>query len=555
MNQSILPVLLILLLVRCTYRSESEPRPQKAISLIQLSNRISLTNPDTALVIARQAFLLGQDMEDEQQMAESAKLMGKIYYQMGGFNLAIQQLNLANQLFQNLQEKKQQAEVNNLLGMVYERSGNTSQSFVYLFQALHMYEQLNNVAGKARVYGSIGHVYEKSQMYDSALWYQKKALDFSIIQSDTSDLAEIHDNLGSIYEDLGKYDDAHKHFQIALYLNEAVGNSAAAIININNVGDIYRKKRQFESALIYTRRALKMSESAGLKYQIKSACRDLSKIYDDLHLYDSAFYYLSRSYEITDEIFTERIASEIARTQGLYELEQKQQRITLLEKERRFNRSLMILSTIAASFILVLGGLILYQQRSKNNKTRKLLTAEAQLAKTALENTKLNEQKLKTELENKYLKEEQLQQELELKSKSLTKSALHMIQKNEFLHELRTKLKDIKKGDEETQKKKIKRLIKSIDYNFNIDDDWQEFEQVFQQVHSDFFVKLNQMYPDLSPSEVRLCAMIRLNLHSKDMAAIMGISNDSLRIARYRLRKKLGLSKGANLYAFIVNIG
>src|SRR5690606_8599640 len=151
----------------------------------------------------------------------------------------------------------------------------------------------------------------------------------------------------------------------------------------------------------------------------------------------------------------------------------------------------------------------------------------------------------------KLLKEEQLQQELELKSKSLTKSALHMIQKNEFLRMLRTKLKELKKGDEDSTAKKVKKLIKSIDLNFNMDDDWQEFETIFQQVHSVFFLRLKELYPDLSPSEVRLCAMIRLNLHSKDMSAIMGISQDSLRIARYRLRKRLGLERGANLYPFI----
>ena len=130
-----------------------------------------------------------------------------------------------------------------------------------------------------------------------------------------------------------------------------------------------------------------------------------------------------------------------------------------------------------------------------------------------------------------------------------------MIQKNEFLNDIKSRLKDIRKGEPELQEKRIKKLIKSIDFNFTLDDDWQEFETVFQQVHSEFFEKLKLLYPKLTPAEVRLCAMIRLNLHSKDMAAIMGISQDSLRIARYRLRKKLGLDKGSNLYTYILNIG
>ena len=371
----------------------------------------------------------------------------------------------------------------------------------------------------------------------------------------TTGLADIHDNIGSIYEDLSQYEKAQFHFEKALKVNQQSNNYTAAIVNINNIGDTYRKRGDLQTALTYSLQALELAEGANLNYQIKSACRDLSKIYEALDEPEQALAYLIRSYEITDDIFSAQIASEIAKTQAVYELEQKQQRITILEQERSFNRSITLISSGAVLLFFFLGGFIFYQQKSKNIKKRKLLEAEASLAKTQLENTQLSEQKLKTELENTSLKEQQLLQELDLKSKSLTKSALHMIQKNEFLNDIKSRLKDIRKGEPELQEKRIKKLIKSIDFNFTLDDDWQEFETVFQQVHSEFFEKLKLLYPKLTPAEVRLCAMIRLNLHSKDMAAIMGISQDSLRIARYRLRKKLGLDKGSNLYTYILNIG
>ena len=113
----------------------------------------------------------------------------------------------------------------------------------------------------------------------------------------------------------------------------------------------------------------------------------------------------------------------------------------------------------------------------------------------------------------------------------------------------------MKSSKDETTNKAIKKVIRSINYTFSIDDDWQEFETVFQQVHVQFFEQLRKNHPDLTSAETRLCAMMRLNLDSKDMATIMGISQDSLRIARYRLRKKLGIDKGANLYSFMMNIG
>jgi DNA-binding CsgD family transcriptional regulator len=338
-------------------------------------------------------------------------------------------------------------------------------------------------------------------------------------------------------------------------LNERVGNLTAVTVNLNNIGDVYRKTGRLNEAESFSLKALELAYETQQDYQVKSACRDLSKLYLLRKDFEKAYSYLEKSYDLTDNIFSDQIAEELARSQSLYELQQKQQRITLLESERGANRLITILSVGGIISFLVFGGVLFYQQRTKNRKERSLLEAQAEIAKKELENTQLNEQKLKAELENKLLREEQLKNELDLKSQSLTNSALHMIQKNEFLSEMRSQLKDLKKAQADTVQKKIKRLIKSIDLNFNMDDDWQEFESIFQQVHSDFFRKLNDMYPSLSASEVRLCAMIRLNLQSKDMAAIMGISQDSLRIARYRLRKRLGLERGANLYNFIINIG
>ncbi len=400
----------------------------------------------------------------------------------------------------------------------------------------------------------ISAICSKKEEFDSALYFQNLALMYYSTSTDTLGLANIHDNLGSIHEDLKNYEEAYFHFQMALSLNKSISNYEQAVVNTNNIGDVFRKRGDLKNALVYTQRALELAEKANLDYQVKSANRDLSKIYLALGDVETAFSYLDTAYEMTDNIFSGEIATQIAQTRSIYELDQKKQQIELLEKEKQFDHTLSrVFGSVALGFLL-LGALIIYQQRAKSSKGRKLLEAEALLARKELENTQLSEQKLIAILENKQLREDQLHQEIELKGKSLTNSALHMIQKNEFLQDIRGKLSDLKKGSPDTVEKKIKRLIKSIDMNFSLDEDWQEFESIFEQVHSDFYKKLKMLYPDLNASEVRLCAMIRLNLQSKDIAAVMGISHDSLRIARYRLRKRLGLSKGSNLYSFLVNV-
>ena len=554
-RQLFLPIIFTLLVIQlsCTDQQETVSNP-RIDGLLALAENIQHTQSDTALQIIREALETSKTEEYTGGIAKASHLMGNLLYQMGGLSHSIEHLNRALAIYQQNSQLQQQGHVNLTLAKVYQRSGNQNISFLFLHQARELFSKVNDEAGMSMVLSNLGHFYEKSEQYDSALLFQKRALELLQRIDEQSGLAEIHDNLGSIYEDLNRFEEAKEQFEMALEINQANNNQSSAIVNLNNIGDTYRKRGAFDQALSYSLEALQLAEKAHLNYQIKSACRDLSKLYSELGAYDTAFSYLNRGYEMTDNIFNEQIAAEIANTQAIYELEQKQQRITILEKERTLNRRITLFSSVGVALFILLGGLVFYQQKSKNVKKRKLLEAQARLTKTELENTQLSEQKLKTELENTALKEEQLRQELELKSKSLTKSALHMIQKNEFLQDLRKRLKDVRKGEPELQDKRIKKLIKSIELNFNMDDDWQEFEAVFQQVHSEFFEKLKMLYPNLSPAEVRLCAMLRLNLHSKDMAAIMGISQDSLRIARYRLRKRLGLDKGSNLYTFILNI-
>ena len=85
-------------------------------------------------------------------------------------------------------------------------------------------------------------------------------------------------------------------------------------------------------------------------------------------------------------------------------------------------------------------------------------------------------------------------------------------------------------------------------------DFWQEFEIRFQEVHSTFYTKLQDQFPNLSPNELKLCAFLRLNMTTKDIASITYQSDTSIRMARFRMRKKLGLNQEENLVSFLTQI-
>jgi DNA-binding CsgD family transcriptional regulator len=101
---------------------------------------------------------------------------------------------------------------------------------------------------------------------------------------------------------------------------------------------------------------------------------------------------------------------------------------------------------------------------------------------------------------------------------------------------------------------KLNSLKKLVDHSFSIDKDWEDFRLHFEQVHQDFFKLLKDRCPELSNSELKLCALVKLNLNMKEMSAILGISPESVKTARYRLRKKLQLSHEESLSDFIMDI-
>jgi DNA-binding CsgD family transcriptional regulator len=144
----------------------------------------------------------------------------------------------------------------------------------------------------------------------------------------------------------------------------------------------------------------------------------------------------------------------------------------------------------------------------------------------------------------------ELTNSLEEKNKRLAINTLKLVKKNEFENSIVSKLLEISKISDPESKKKIRRLSNSIENNTN-SLIWSEFEKSFVEVNSSFYKYLKDNYPDLSKNEKKICAFIKLNMNTKDIAAILNISNRGVETARYRLRKKLAIDKEVNLYQFI----
>ena len=151
------------------------------------------------------------------------------------------------------------------------------------------------------------------------------------------------------------------------------------------------------------------------------------------------------------------------------------------------------------------------------------------------------------------LKEEKTKSELEHVNNLLAASTMNLVVKNEFIESIKEELKELRQKEiKHEAKQAVEKIVKEIDITLRIQEDWKQFEYHFDKVHGGFLNRLRNNYPDLSPNEQKLCAFLRLNLNTKEIANLLSISLRGVEVARYRLRKKLELEKGQNLSKFIL---
>lgn len=156
------------------------------------------------------------------------------------------------------------------------------------------------------------------------------------------------------------------------------------------------------------------------------------------------------------------------------------------------------------------------------------------------------------------LEEEKLQIELRARQDELVRSRMNVVRKNEMLQEIKKTAVSINNGLSEenlpTIKRRVVRLIGQIDTNIEHDDDLEAFRNSFDSVHHNFLKTLGERYPQLSHKEKMLCAYIRMDLMSKEIAPLLNISIRGVEISRYRIRQKLALSQKDNLTEFLQSL-
>ncbi len=321
----------------------------------------------------------------------------------------------------------------------------------------------------------------------------------------------------------------------------AVAQSADSLeepahISLVEMGTQAFARAQFTSALHYFDQAINQYDTSAASKEVLELCQMMSATHQALGNYRNALIFQQRAGRLKVEIANKETQHRIDALGNTLQAELAHAELLSLKKERRNTIAIIIMLVLLVVLIGVMATLIVVRNKAK--------AALAQQQRNILEDSI----RMKTEAERV------LKAELDFKVRELTSFTLHLIQKKEMLFGLKMQIEEIRSKVDDESKHKLARILAAINLSQRQDKDWENFKIYFEQVHHGFLDRLLEIYPDLNSNDLKLCALIKLNLDTRQIASVLDIAPESAKVAKHRIRKKLGIAHPEELQIFFSNL-
>lgn len=513
--------------------------------------------------------------------------LGQHYWGVSNFPLALSSYQQALKIAQNENDSIWLGRIFNYIGIIYENKGDFEKSLQNHFKGLKIRENIKNQRGVTISYLNIGIAYSSNGQIEKGMEYYFKALETNKGVKEKRLEAHATYHLSTSFRRQKKYDTALEYAQKALKIAEEIEESPLILDANNALGLLATQKRQFEQgrafyqkvcdlaekeqiwlifanslhhfaenykqegnydkASEYAQKSLTLAKKHGLKAEEENAYQLLSQIYAAQGKFSEAYLYFEKFNALKDSIFTLEKNKQILELTTQYETEKKEQQIQLdrieIQKQQNITYSLIILVIL----LFFITAAIVYAYRSKQKVLQQSIVIQNQEKILAKSEKSRVEMQLQINIEKQ-------EREVEMHQKELLYYTHSLVQKTELLEEVRQELELLKSNAGKELDEHINSLNRLFDSTILTETDWEEFKNLFDQVYKGFFTILKSNFPDLSQAEIRICALIKLNLTTKEAANMLAISPESVNKARYRLRKKLNLSAEESLDEVISTI-
>ena len=476
------------------------------------------TNTEALEKYARQALEMATDLDYPTGVADAHMMIGISFWARDLHDQAMEHYFIALDIFQETDNKPRVAKVLMNIGNTYDELSQTEKAKSFVQRAMAMFEELKDSSELITSKLNLGVIYFYENKFDSSLFFFEQVRDYRIKQKDSSSIALIYLNLANVYEFKDDMVRANEHYRLA---RNFVRPHELLLCNIYlGLGNGLLLVGREKEGLLHLDSGLHMAKETDQAYMQQVAYSSYRGYYERNKDFEQAYHYLDMEYELDGRIRGKQVQEEVEVVNLKYEGEKKARQLAVLENEKAQKQYYLRIAIVLGVAILIAAVLVISLLRLK--------------------------------VKNARLKESELKNELEHKSKELASYALNFIQKNELLNELTEKVNQLKNESPESSVKGLNQLNNMINGSMRIDQDWENFKMMFEEIHGNYFVRLKDSYPDLGNAELKLCALLRLNLNLKESSRILGISSDSVKTARSRLRKKLNLKTEENLVDFLI---
>ena len=459
--------------------------------------------------------------EIEAKKTDQADLaLAKVYLSAGGIysskdvlDITLQYYLKAYEIYKSNNIEDEIVQVENSLAITYGKTNNQEKALKY-FLNVYRYQKSKNEPDKlVKILNNIGTTYLGKSL-DSSLHYYHKADAIANKLKNNTLTVYVYTNLARAYSLKKDKKNADLYFEKAFSLIDTPIDDSLKSFVFESFSEYNLQEKKLDEAILNAKKSLEYSKGNLFGF---SSMR-LNKMLYDAYLskgdYKNAVYYFQQYNKISDSINIEQKAVNLERLKLEQDYKVRSQIRTLVEEKTRFKYYVVGLILVIGILVLII---LLIKYRNKHIKNQ------------------LEQEKLRA-------KQQELNQSLEAKNMVLVGKAMAEIHRTDNINEILTDLKMIKlKTPNKELQQAIDIVLKRLEKDLNADI-WKEFEISFEQVHKSFFDRLTIDYPSLTPKERRLCALLYLDLTTKEISQITGQSFKSIENARTRLRKKFDLT-------------
>lgn len=546
---------------------------EEANAYINLGNAAWYTSiTDSVLYYYDLSLNIYIEHADSNGIADSYNRIALVHERTGKYDHSLEFMEKASAIYQHLDNNLGLARVENNIGIIYNNIGQPREALEHYIRSQELFKAEGVKLEEANVINNIGTVYFESNQVDSAIIMIKKAAKIHSELSSKKALASEYSNLGILYSEKENYVLAEQYFNKSLTIQNEIKNTFGLSNVKKDVADMYFKRKQYDRAISAFTQAITLKKTIEDVQGLSYIYNTLSLLYDSISDPQNALKYQKLYVNAWQKAYSLEKEKQIAEITTKYNTEEKIKKNILLQKQideqKIYQWRLTVLAIGLFLFVIVISIAFRLKtkllRQNKLNYEQKEILSQLELKNKEYDNERLQAEAQQKEIETKMLSEDiktqqkinELQNqnhkiEIEHKNKELITTTMHVVNKNKVLSDIKKMVKKEMESDS-VSKNNLQKVIYEINSNINLDKDWNDFKMHFEAINSKFFNQLQTQYPQLTQNDLKLCAYMRMNLSSKEIAQIMNITLSAINKSRNRLRKKMNLDSNINFTQYMM---